>query len=157
MPDQSTPDSDLLSRRQLLVRGALTTTALALAPALLSACSQRTEDHPQIISGTVSVGPAQNFPAGTVNTKFMAQYGIVLANESGTVLAIRPKCTHKGCIASWDDEKNQFICPCHESRFNILGQVIRGPAKKPLPAVTTSQKTDGTLTVDLDTLYQRAT
>ena len=166
MPDESIPvapvgggtpvDSAGLSRRQVLVRGALTTTAIALGGTLLNACSKRTEDHPQVTSGTVSVGTWQEVPAGTVSTRFMIQYGIVLSNDSGTVLAIRPKCTHKGCIVPWVEEQNQFVCPCHGSRYNILGQVVHGPAKRPLPAITTVKKSDGTLTVDLDALYQRA-
>jgi Rieske Fe-S protein len=32
----------------------------------------------------------------------------------------------------WDAKKEQFICPCHASAFNIHGEVIHAPAPRPL-------------------------
>lgn len=41
------------------------------------------------------------------------------------------KCTHLGCrIHNASD--NKFICSCHGSEFNSNGQVVKGPAVKPL-------------------------
>ena len=43
-----------------------------------------------------------------------------------------PVCTHLGCYVNWDNNRKEFICPCHGGRYNIDGQVIAGPPPKPL-------------------------
>lgn len=47
-------------------------------------------------------------------------------------VAFSPHCTHLGCAYHWDDSSNVFVCPCHNSRFSINGDVIAGPASRPL-------------------------
>lgn len=42
-------------------------------------------------------------------------------------------CTHLGCIISWDQNRQQFLCPCHVAIFDINGNVVSGPAPRPLP------------------------
>ncbi|MEX2152960.1 MAG: ubiquinol-cytochrome c reductase iron-sulfur subunit [Gemmatimonadaceae bacterium] len=46
-------------------------------------------------------------------------------------------CTHQGCLVGITNGQ-QFDCPCHFSRFNSDGAVVRGPATQPLPNLTTS-------------------
>ena len=41
-------------------------------------------------------------------------------------------CPHAGCKANWDKEKNHFICPCHGSKFDKDGNVVKGPATQNL-------------------------
>jgi len=41
-------------------------------------------------------------------------------------------CTHLGCTVKFISKNNYFQCPCHRSIFSINGDVIKGPAKKPL-------------------------
>lgn len=42
------------------------------------------------------------------------------------------KCPHRGCLVDYNKEKNEFICPCHGSTFNIEGKLLKGPATKDL-------------------------
>ena len=44
-------------------------------------------------------------------------------------------CTHMGCILKFNEEIKQFNCPCHQSRFDIDGERLRGPAKRGLDRV----------------------
>jgi menaquinol-cytochrome c reductase iron-sulfur subunit len=48
------------------------------------------------------------------------------------VLAFAPICTHLGCAYHWDEQKQNFLCPCHTSTFGLEGQVLAGPAPRPL-------------------------
>ena len=40
------------------------------------------------------------------------------------------KCPHAGCNVNY--KNNEFVCPCHNSRFNIEGHVLEGPAMSDL-------------------------
>jgi menaquinol-cytochrome c reductase iron-sulfur subunit len=48
------------------------------------------------------------------------------------IVAYSPSCTHLGCAYHFDSAKNEFVCPCHTTNFSIEGQVLNGPAPRPL-------------------------
>jgi menaquinol-cytochrome c reductase iron-sulfur subunit len=48
------------------------------------------------------------------------------------IIAFGPQCTHLGCAYHWEDGRNEFLCPCHNSVFSIEGKVVSGPAVRPL-------------------------
>jgi Rieske Fe-S protein len=50
--------------------------------------------------------------------------------------AVSAVCPHLGCPVGWDQSKQQFLCPCHNSYFKPNGDAGEGPAKRgldPLP------------------------
>jgi menaquinol-cytochrome c reductase iron-sulfur subunit len=56
----------------------------------------------------------------------------VVKMPNSQVVAYAPGCTHLGCPYHWDQSKNEFICPCHNSVFALDGKVLDGPAPRPL-------------------------
>lgn len=56
----------------------------------------------------------------------------VYKDDSGNITRLSAVCTHLGCIVDFNSEEKTWDCPCHGSRFNVDGSVLRGPAQKPL-------------------------
>ncbi|MGK5682157.1 FAD-dependent oxidoreductase [Actinoplanes sp. URMC 104] len=56
----------------------------------------------------------------------------VYRDEAGGVHAVSARCTHLGCIVTFNDAETSWDCPCHGSRFATDGAVIHGPAVHPL-------------------------
>ena len=48
------------------------------------------------------------------------------------VSVFSPICPHLGCGYRWDDTERKFKCPCHGSVYSVTGQVLAGPAPRPL-------------------------
>ncbi len=64
---------------------------------------------------------------------------VYLVIKTGPKIAeygLRPICTHRGCTVDWKADSQQFVCPCHGSKYDAEGRVVHGPAKRPLPLLT---------------------
>lgn len=57
------------------------------------------------------------------------QEKVAAARDSeGGLHTVSPRCTHMGCLVSWNNGEESWDCPCHGSRFDDNGQVIHAPA-----------------------------
>lgn len=105
------------------------------------------------------VGPASDFPIGTVSEKFKASRGVWLVhstayNGENIVYALASVCTHLGCTPNWLEGEQKFKCPCHGSGFYISGMNFEGPAPRPLERVGLRVAEDGMLEVDKSVKFQ---
>ncbi len=56
----------------------------------------------------------------------------VVKHTDNTIVAYGPQCTHLGCAYHYEEATKKFICPCHTTYFSIAGEVLSGPAPRPL-------------------------
>lgn len=56
----------------------------------------------------------------------------IYKSPNGKVFAVKPVCTHLGCLLSWNDVDKTWDCPCHGSRFDYTGKNLYDPAFKDL-------------------------
>jgi glycine/D-amino acid oxidase-like deaminating enzyme/nitrite reductase/ring-hydroxylating ferredoxin subunit len=53
----------------------------------------------------------------------------------GVLHQVSPVCTHMGCEVRFNPAERSWDCACHGSRFAVDGEVLEGPAVKPLKPV----------------------
>lgn len=93
----------------------------------------------------IPVGPVDRFPIGTptlfsftrttVNgwEKTVNSYGAyVLKLSENQFKVFSNMCTHLSCRVTWKEERQEYVCPCHDGRFSKDGTVTYGPPPAPL-------------------------
>jgi len=105
--------------------------------------------------------PATSFIAGTPLdfsdgvVRFQKEKKAYVIGTSGGVYALSAVCTHLGCIARYKSDEKVIACPCHGSRFDLEGNVIHGPAPRPLPWLDVTEDAQGNLVVDTGIVIPR--
>ena len=61
---------------------------------------------------------------------------ILVVRRGEELLGLEATCTHLGCTVTWNGDSEEVECPCHGARYDIRGNVLRGPAREPLQVVT---------------------
>lgn len=59
----------------------------------------------------------------------------VYRGEDGTLVRRSAVCTHAGCLVHWNSLESCWDCSCHGSQFAPGGDVLNGPAVRPLADV----------------------
>ncbi len=87
-------------------------------------------------SSSKSVQELQNGQGGLVKVGGKKAGGY--RDEYGQLHLVDTTCTHLGCETKWNDAERSWDCPCHGSRFSYNGEVLDGPAVKPLKKIEES-------------------
>jgi Rieske Fe-S protein len=62
---------------------------------------------------------------------------LVARTAQDTFVALTATCTHEACTIT-GFQSQQYVCPCHGSRYTLAGSVISGPAPRSLATFGTS-------------------
>jgi cytochrome b6-f complex iron-sulfur subunit len=105
-----------------------------------------------------TVGTPDKFPAGQVEERFKAQFGVWIVNTEYNgqqqIVALKSVCTHLGCTPNWLEAEQKFKCPCHGSGFYKDGINFEGPAPRPLERYSIGIASDGSIEVDKSRTFQ---
>ena len=66
-----------------------------------------------------------------INTELVGVYKDI----NGEIYAVKPICSHLGCLLNWNNTDKTWDCPCHGSRFDFTGKNIYEPAIKGLEQI----------------------
>jgi cytochrome b6-f complex iron-sulfur subunit len=92
------------------------------------------------------LGPASKYTEGS-RTLFADVPALLIRSKAGFV-ALSLVCTHLGCTV--DETPDGFACPCHGSRYDGQGEVLRGPAARALRRLRLETDTAGKLILHTD-------
>jgi arsenite oxidase small subunit len=132
-----------LSRRQLLAASAVGIAGIAAAEVGSAEAASRTSypklrvvqlaklkanrlvnfDYPLKSQASVLLDMGRPVPGGVGPKRSVVAYSLL--------------CQHMGCPVEYQPKVREFVCPCHQSRYDPerLGSIIQGVAMQPLPRV----------------------
>lgn len=87
------------------------------------------------------IGPATNYPRKS--STVLAHIPAILIHDDKGLRAISLTCTHLGC--SVEERNFGFECPCHSSRYDLDGRILKGPAERDLNILRVEESEDGNL------------
>ena len=64
--------------------------------------------------------------------KFGTSPGILINTSDGELRAFSAICTHLTCTVIYESDNGTILCPCHNGRFDLSGNVVSGPPPAPL-------------------------
>jgi len=87
------------------------------------------------------IGPATDYPLNSHT--ILAHIPAIVIHDKKGLRAISLACTHLGCTI---EQRNfGFECPCHSSRYDMNGKILKGPANRDLQILRVAESSDGNL------------
>jgi len=130
-----TSDRRLYSRRQVLNLGRKALIVVGVGCLYPVSRYLTAKDNPPAVARIVR----SEMPS-SINWQRLGQTRFWLRQGNNGVEAMWASCTHLGCEVSYDPEQDQWLCPCHGSRYNRDGQPVVGPAVSPLVRANVNEK-----------------
>jgi len=92
------------------------------------------KDHEKRVADrTVHVGPLSDLRVGEARLiRHGATPFFVVRVNADRVIALSAVCSHVRCILGYDRDRQALVCPCHDGRFDLAGNVLSGPPPRPL-------------------------
>ena len=161
-PSESELPDEQLSRRDLLLAGAAGA-AGAVAAAAIGAepAAAKEARYPRLrvieLSKLKKNKPVTfNYPLARQPSQLL-DFGTAVPGGVGpkkSIVAYSILCQHMGCPVEYQGNIREFVCPCHQSRYDPerLGSIIQGVAMQPLPRVLLSVRNGAVWAVGVDGL-----
>ncbi|MBI2609590.1 Rieske 2Fe-2S domain-containing protein [Candidatus Giovannonibacteria bacterium] len=54
---------------------------------------------------------------------------LAIYNDGEKIKVFSTICPHARCDVEWNDAEKTWDCPCHGSRFEAAGKLLKGPAQ----------------------------
>jgi len=127
--------------------GATLATSTLLPQRALATQSASSADFPVELDLTAPANSALSTVGGAlyVTVTGLTQPIIVVRTGTSSFSAFSSECTHLGCRVGLPSA-GVAVCPCHNSRFDLTGAVVQGPALTALTGYFTALS-DTTLTI----------
>lgn len=77
------------------------------------------------------IGKPEEFPEG-LSEKWKKERQVWVARNNRGLYVMISICRHLGCTPNWFTDQQKFRCPCHGSIYDIMGNVLGGPAPRTL-------------------------
>jgi len=90
-------------------------------------------------------GTALAADGGAALVESVAGVYLLARTSANSFTAVEAVCTHEGCTVS-NADGDQYVCPCHGSRYSRSGTVMHGPAVASLRRYSTNV-VDGVVTI----------
>ena len=142
-----TVEEGILSRRNFALKSAQVILSGSLLTLVLESCGHSPMDAESgaedpaaktaVTTLTLDLNAKENAALKKVGGAVKVTKGttklIVVRSKTSTYTAFSSTCTHNGCQVPLPNASGAIICPCHGSRFDATGKVVKGPAKRDLP------------------------
>ena len=158
--EEGSSPASKISRRELLA-GAATGAAAAAASGAGVARATSAAAYPRLrVTELSKLKP--NRPI-TFNYPLKAQASVLLdmghavpdgVGPKSSIVAYSLLCQHMGCPVEYQSGIREFVCPCHQSRYDPerLGSIVQGVAMQPLPRVLLQVQAGAVWAVGVDGL-----
>jgi Rieske Fe-S protein len=133
-----------VSRRTLFVGGTIAASVVASAgigAGIGQALQSQPNLHPTLTETTpgtwrwLPITSVEHLGKDAIPFSTNAVSGYVMRQTENTsdqqIIAFSSACTHLGCPVQWQEEKRQFLCPCHTRVFDETGGPVEVPNGQP--------------------------
>lgn len=103
-------------------------------------------DLASCVPNSVNAGPAANLQLNQPVLLSGADYSLYVGRDGNGFFAVSAYCPHQGCGVC-PNGSGGFTCPCHDSRFQLRGGFISGPAGQALESLQVCVDDSGDLLV----------
>lgn len=134
---------DLIVKKESLYLDLFTPSRFQSDPSVKEFLKQNADVAKHLISGKIN--PPSKRPQDLKANEgspvmFQGKRAGAYKDEKGVLHLVDTTCTHLGCEVEWNNGDRTWDCPCHGSRFSYSGDVIEGPADKPLKVLDAELK-----------------
>jgi arsenite oxidase small subunit len=141
LTDGIAPNGNGISRGVLLAMGGTAAVAAAGGPAVAEAASTSYPRVRLIALSKLKTNKPVSFEYPLKGqASVLVDVGRAVPNGVGkrkSIVAYSILCQHMGCPVEYKPSLREFVCPCHQSRYDAerLGGIVQGVAMQPLPRI----------------------